>query len=206
MLLEKLGLIPSGIDAARAKANNLEPKKPTSWEWDPKQKKMVQKAWNWSPKKSDSPVTAGAPPAPSPLSGNTGTMRRLNSIADNTKATADNTKEARKKIGPGDIIFKNLPSALALRGAYQEARISPQAVPRVAAPAAGGILSVPSATQGPLSAPVSAPTSGAPVFNLVFNEVGQHSARDLERMVRNAVRDAMASTNRSNRGSFRDRD
>ncbi|MBL1929457.1 phage tail tape measure protein, partial [Klebsiella pneumoniae] len=132
--------------------------------------------------------------------------RRLNSIADNTKATADNTKEARKKIGPGDIIFKNLPRALALRGAYQEARISPQAVPRVAAPTAGSILSVPSATQGPLSAPVSAPTSGAPVFNLVFNEVGQHSARDLERMVRNAVRDAMASTNRSNRGSFRDRD
>ncbi|MCJ1857469.1 phage tail tape measure protein [Klebsiella quasipneumoniae] len=206
LLLEKLGLIPSGIDAARAKANNLEPKKPTSWEWDPKQKKMVQKAWDWSPKKSDSPVTAGAPPAPSPLSGNTGTLRRLNSIADNTKATADNTKEARKKIGPGDIIFKNLPRALALRGAYQEARISPQAVPRVAAPAAGGILSVPSATQGPLSAPVSAPTSGAPVFNLVFNEVGQHSARDLERMVRNAVRDAMASTTRSNRGSFRDRD
>ncbi|HBY5101727.1 TPA: hypothetical protein MIW62_26890, partial [Klebsiella pneumoniae] len=62
------------------------------------------------------------------------------------------------------------------------------------------------ATQGPLSAPVSAPTSGAPVFNLVFNEVGQHSARDLERMVRNVVLDAMASTNRSNRGSFRDRD
>ncbi|MER4320212.1 phage tail tape measure protein, partial [Klebsiella pneumoniae] len=206
LLLEKLGLIPSGIDAARAKANNLDPKKPTSWEWDPKQKKMVQKAWDWSPKKSDSPVTAGAPPATSPLSGNTGTMRRLNSIADNTKATADNTKEARKKIGPGDIIFKNLPRALALRGAYQEARISPQAVPRVAAPAAGGILSVPSATQGPLSAPVSAPTSGAPVFNLVFNEVGQHSARDLERMVRNVVLDAMASTNRSNRGSFRDRD
>lgn len=203
LLLEKLGLIPSGIDAARAKANNLEPKKPTSWEWDPKQKKMVQKAWDWSPKKSDSPVTAGAPPASSPLSGNTGTLRR---IADNTKATADNTKEARKKIGPGDIIFKNLPRALALRGAYQEARISPQAVPRVAAPAAGGILSVPSATQGPLSAPVSTPTSSAPVFNLVFNEVGQHSARDLERMVRNAVRDAMASTIRSNRGSFRDRD
>ncbi|HHI2553923.1 TPA: phage tail tape measure protein [Klebsiella aerogenes] len=206
LLLEKLGLIPSGIDAARAKANNLEPKKPTSWEWDPKQKKMVQKAWDWSPKKSDSPVTAGAPPAPSPLSGNTGTLRRLNSIADNTKATADNTKEARKKIGPGDIIFKNLPRALALRGAYQEARISPQAIPRVAAPAAGGIFSVPSAKQGPLSAPVSAPTNGAPVFNLTFNEVGQHSARDLERMVRNAVRDAMASTTRSNRGSFRDRD
>lgn len=206
LLLEKLGLIPSGIDAARAKANNLEPKKPTSWEWDPKQKKMVQKAWDWSPKKSDSPVTAGAPPAPSPLSGNTGTLRRLNSIADNTKATADNTKEARKKIGPGDIIFKNLPRALALRGAYQEARISPQAIPRVAAPAAGGIFSVPSAKQGPLSAPVSAPTNGAPVFNLIFNEVGQHSTRDLERLVRNAVRDAMASTTRSNRGSFRDRD
>jgi hypothetical protein len=48
-----------------------------------------------------------------------GTLRRLKGIEDNTKSIADNTK----KIGPGDIIFKNLPAALALRGAYQEARV-----------------------------------------------------------------------------------
>ncbi|WP_380198253.1 phage tail tape measure protein [Klebsiella pneumoniae] len=201
-ILEKLGVLPDEAERARKK---IEDAQRVSILQD-KIAFLQGDITKVTPKKTESPVTAAAPPASSPLSGNTGTMRRLNSIADNTKATADNTKEARKKIGPGDIIFKNLPRALALRGAYQEARISAQAVPRVAAPTAGGILSIPSATQGPLSAPVSAPTSGAPVFNLVFNEVGQHSARDLERMVRNAVRDAMASTTRSNRGSFRDRD
>ncbi|HFT7132972.1 TPA: phage tail tape measure protein [Klebsiella aerogenes] len=201
-ILEKLGVLPDEAERARKK---IEDAQRVSILQD-KIAFLQGDITKVTPKKTESPVTAAAPPASSPLSGNTGTMRRLNSIADNTKATADNTKEARKKIGPGDIIFKNLPPALALRGAYQEARISAQAVPRVAAPTAGGILSIPSATQGPLSAPVSAPTSGAPVFNLVFNEVGQHSARDLERMVRNAVRDAMASTTRSNRGSFRDRD
>ncbi|MDK3206258.1 hypothetical protein, partial [Escherichia coli] len=81
----------------------------------------------------------------------TGTQRRLQSIADNTKATADNTK----KVGPGDIIFKNLPRALALRGGYQEARVIPQAVSRVATPAAGGIISATAATQAPVSAPVT---------------------------------------------------
>ncbi|EGG1131264.1 phage tail tape measure protein [Escherichia coli] len=208
-ILEKLGVLPDEaeraskkLDAARAKANDLTPKKPIAWEWDPQQKKMVQKEWDWSPKKSDSPITTGAPPAASPLSGNTGTQRRLQSIADNTKATADNTK----KVGPGDIIFKNLPRALALRGAYQEARVTPQSVPRVATPAAGGIISATAATQAPVSAPVTAPTGSAPVFNITFNDVGKRTDQELERMVRNVVRDAMASTNRNNRGSFRDRD
>lgn len=206
LLLEKLGLIPSGIDAARAKANNLTPKKPTSWEWDPKRKKMVQKAWDWSVEKPASPVTTTAPPVNTPLSGNTGTQRRLQSIVNNTKATADNTKEARKRIGPGDIIFKNLPQALALRGAYQEARLSPRGVPRVNAAAAGGIIPPPVATAAPAITPVSAPSSGTPVFNLTFNDVGKRTDQELEKMVRTAVREALASTTRNNRGSFRDRE
>ncbi|HDK6380001.1 TPA: phage tail tape measure protein [Klebsiella pneumoniae] len=219
LLLEKLGLIPSGIDAARAKADNLTPKKPTSWEWDPQQKKMIQKEWKWAPvmwewdpkqkkmvqKEWKPSSVAGPAKLDTPLGENTGTLRRLNNIANNTKATADNTKAA-KRIGPGDIIFKNLPRALALRGAYQEARVYSQPVPRVSAAAAGGVLSVPAATQAPGSAPVSAPGGTGPVFNLNFYEVGQHSPRELEKMVRNAVRDAMASTNRNNRGSFRDRE
>lgn len=196
-LLEKLDLIPEGIDRARQQADKAQQDLEAS---------ATALAGHQLPLAQATVSGTSGGGTPPKLTGNNGTLRRLNSIVDNTKATADNTKEARKKIGPGDIIFKNLPRALALRGAYQEARISPQAIPRVAAPAAGGIFSVPSAKQGPLSAPVSAPTNGAPVFNLIFNEVGQHSARDLERMVRNAVRDAMASTTRSNRGSFRDRD
>lgn len=213
LLLEKLGMIPSSLDAAKAKANSITTKPPTSWEWDPKQKKMVQKEWGWSPvmwewdpkqkkmvKKEWKPSVASPS---SPLGGNSGGIQgHLKNIDTNTKATANNTK----KVGPGDIVFKNLPRALALRGAYQEARIIPQPVPRVSAAAAGGVLSVPTATQGVTSAPVAAASGAAPFFQLVFNDVGKRSDQELEKMVRNAVRDAMAGTRKTNRGSFRDRE
>ncbi|AID87623.1 phage tail tape measure protein [Klebsiella michiganensis] len=213
LLLEKLGMIPSSLDAAKAKANSITTKPPTSWEWDPKQKKMVQKEWGWSPvmwewdpkqkkmvKKEWKPSVASPS---SPLGGNGGGVQgHLKNIDTNTKATANNTK----KVGPGDIVFKNLPRALALRGAYQEARVIPQPVPRVSAAAAGGVLSVPAATQGAASAPVAAASGAVPFFQLVFNDVGKRSDQELEKMVRNAVRDAMAGTRKTNRGSFRDRE
>ncbi|VTM15421.1 Phage-related minor tail protein [Raoultella terrigena] len=213
LLLEKLGMIPSSLDAAKAKANSITTKPPTSWEWDPKQKKMVQKEWGWSPvmwewdpkqkkmvKKEWKPSVASPS---SPLGGNSGGVQdHLKNIDTNTKATANNTK----KVGPGDIVFKNLPRALALRGAYQEARVIPQPVPRVSAAAAGGVLSVPTATQGATSAPVAAASGAAPFFQLVFNDVGKRSDQELEKIVRNAVRDAMAGTRKTNRGSFRDRE
>ncbi|CAI2468974.1 Phage-related minor tail protein [Serratia ficaria] len=205
-LLEKMGLIPDGIEQARRKAESLR-NQPVMWEWDPQQKKMVKKGWGWAGPGLPTGAatvnpTLGTPPPV--LTGDTGTQRRLNEIAGNTKATADNT-QAAKRIGPGDIIFKNLPRALALRGAYQEARVMPQPVPRVAA-AGGGVLSVPAAAQPAAMAPVSASGGGSPVFQLIFNDVGQRSDQELERIARNAVRDAMASTVRGNRGSFRDRD
>ncbi|HHJ4358506.1 TPA: phage tail tape measure protein [Raoultella ornithinolytica] len=213
LLLEKLGMIPSSLDAAKAKANSITTKPPTSWEWDPKQKKMVQKEWGWSPvmwewdpkqkkmvKKEWKPSVASPS---SPLGGNGGGVQgHLKNIDTNTKATANNTK----KVGPGDIVFKNLPRALALRGAYQEARVIPQPVPRVSAAAAGGVLSVPAATQGATSAPVAVASGAAPFFQLVFNDVGKRSDQELEKMVRNAVRDLMANTRKTNRGSFRDRE
>ncbi|MFP7610156.1 phage tail tape measure protein [Serratia quinivorans] len=206
-LLEKIGMIPDGMEQARRKAESLR-NQPVMWEWDPQQKKMVKKGWNWTgPGLPTGGATVdpklGAPPPI--LTGDTGTQRRLNEIAGSTKATADNTKAATKRIGPGDIVFKNLPQALALRGAYQEARVMPQPVPRLAVNA-GGVLSVPSATQPAAMSPVSAPGGGAPIFQLNFNDVGKRSDQELERMVRNAVRDAMASTAKGNRGSFRDRD
>ncbi|HIH4623902.1 TPA: phage tail tape measure protein [Klebsiella variicola] len=213
LLLEKLGMIPSSLDAAKAKANSITTKPPTSWEWDPKQKKMVQKEWGWSPvmwewdpkqkkmvKKEWKPSVVSPS---SPLSGNNGGVQGyLKNIDTNTKATANNTK----KVGPGDIVFKNLPRALALRGPYQEARVIPQPVPRVSAAAAGGVLSVPTATQGSTSAPVAAASGAAPFFQLVFNDVGKRSDQELEKMVHNAVRDLMANTRKTNRGSFRDRE
>ncbi|HFS7358576.1 phage tail tape measure protein [Enterobacter roggenkampii] len=197
-ILEKLGVLPDEAERARKKIEDAQ----RSALLQDKVAFLAGDMAKVAPKKAESPVTTGAPPAASPLSGNTGTQRRLQSIADNTKATADNTK----KVGPGDIIFKNLPRALALRGAYQEARVTPQSVPRVATPAAGGIISATAATQAPVSAPVTAPTGGAPIFNITFNDVGKRTDQELERMMRNVVRDAMASTGRINRGSFRDRD
>ncbi|HED4146112.1 TPA: phage tail tape measure protein [Raoultella ornithinolytica] len=197
-ILEKLGVLPDEVERARKRIEDAQ-------RMSLLQDKVAFLQGDMSkvtPKKTDSPVIAGSPPPSSPLSGDTGTQRRLNSIADNTKATANNTK----KIGPGDIVFKNLPRALALRGPYQEARVIPQPVPRVSAAAAGGILSVPTATQGATSAPVAASSGAAPFFQLVFNDVGKRSDQELEKMVRNAVRDAMASTRKTNRGSFRDRE
>lgn len=197
-ILEKLGVLPDEAERARKKIEDAQRMSLLQDKVAFLQGDMLKVA----PKKTDSPVIAVPPPSSSPLSGDTGTQRRLNSIADNTKATANNTK----KIGPGDIVFKNLPRALALRGAYQEARVIPQPVPRVSAAAAGGVLSVPTATQGATSAPVAASSGAAPFFQLVFNDVGKRSDQELEKMVRNAVRDAMASTRKANRGSYRDRE
>lgn len=191
-LLEKLDLIPDGIERARQQADKAQSALEAS---------AAALAGHQLPlgQATVSGAGGGKPPV---ITGDNGTLRRLNNIADNTKATANNTK----KIGPGDIVFKNLPRALALRGPYQEARVIPQPVPRVSAAAAGGILSVPTATQGATSAPVAASSGVAPFFQLVFNDVGKRSDQELEKMVRNAVRDAMASTRKTNRGSFRDRE
>lgn len=191
-LIEKLDLIPDGIERARQQADKAQSVLEAS---------AAALAGHQLPlgQATVSGAGGGKPPF---ITGDNGTLRRLNNIADNTKATANNTK----KIGPGDIVFKNLPRALALRGSYQEARVIPQPVPRVSAAAAGGILSVSTATQGATSAPVAASSGAAPFFQLVFNDVGKHSDQELEKMVRNAVRDAMASTRKTNRGSFRDRE
>ncbi|HDW2202788.1 TPA: phage tail tape measure protein [Klebsiella quasipneumoniae subsp. similipneumoniae] len=191
-LLKKLDLIPDGIDKARQQADKAQRELEASAAALAGHQLPLGKAEVYKPAGDKPPV----------ITGDNGTLRRLNSIADNTKATANNTK----KIGPGDIVFKNLPRALALRGAYQEARVIPQPVPRVSAAAAGGVLSVPTATQGATSAPVAAASGAAPFFQLVFNDVGKRSDQELEKMVRNAVRDLMANTRKTNRGSFRDRE
>lgn len=191
-LLEKLDLIPDGIERARQQADKARQALEAS---------ATALAGHQLPL-GQATVSGTGGAKPPVITGDNGTLRRLNSIADNTKATANNTK----KIGPGDIVFKNLPRALALRGAYQEARVIPQPVPRVSAAAAGGVLSVPTATRGATSASVAASSGAAPFFQLVFNDVGKRSDQELEKMVRNAVRDAMASTRKANRGSYRDRE
>lgn len=188
-LLKKLDLIPDGIDKARQQADKAQRELEASTAALLGHQLPLGKADVYKPDGDKPPVI-------------TGVQGHLKNIDTNTKATANNTK----KVGPGDIVFKNLPRALALRGPYQEARVIPQPVPRVSAAAAGGVLSVPTATQGATSAPVAAASGAAPFFQLVFNDVGKRSDQELEKMVRNAVRDAMASTRKTNRGSFRDRE
>ncbi|MEF2459499.1 phage tail tape measure protein [Klebsiella pneumoniae] len=189
-LLEKLDLIPDGIDRARQQADKAQR------ELEASAAALAGHQLPLGQATVSKPAGGSKPPVI------TGVQGHLKNIDTNTKATANNTK----KVGPGDIVFKNLPRALALRGAYQEARVIPQPVPRVSAAAAGGVLSVPTATQGSTSAPVAAASDVAPFFQLIFNDVGKRSDQELEKMVRTVVRDAMASTRKTNRGSFRDRE
>ncbi|EKG2069728.1 phage tail tape measure protein [Citrobacter sp. RHB20-C16] len=112
-ILEKLGLIPSGIEAAKAKADKVQK------ELTPAGLAMLQDkvgALTGDIKAATAPAIA--PPSPV-IAADTGTQRRLQKIADNTGGMLDETK---KRIGPGDIVFKNLPRALAVHGAWQEAQ------------------------------------------------------------------------------------
>ncbi|EDA0233123.1 phage tail tape measure protein [Salmonella enterica] len=204
-VLEKLGIIPDGIERARQKAEELK-KEPVMWEWDPKQKKMVKKEWKWTP-----PVETGTP-TPSgtvePLTGDNGMMRRLSNIADNTKATADNTK----RIGPGDIVFKNLPRALAVHGAWQEARLAGSSVtvaPQLAPVVAAASRPVVEAIRPPVSrSPAGRASSGGFTgdIHVHLHNVMTQNPRELARTVGEMVKAELGKLTRSGRGSFRDSD
>jgi len=212
-VLEKLDLIPSGLEAARLKAESLK-KDPVMWEWDPQQKKMVQKGWNWSPvstgknNNGNTPPPGSQPPS-SPLTGDNGTMRRLQNIDSNTKATADNTK----KIGPGDIVFKNLPRALAVRGEWKESQLaSTTTAGRLSERPAVVAASLP-VKQAELQ-PVGRSASNIPVaaggftgeIHVHLHGVDRQDAREIGLIVADQVSAELARRERLNRGSFKDRD
>lgn len=113
-ILEKLDLIPSGIDAAKAKADQMQK------ELTPAGLALLQdKVGALSGDVKAASKTVAASPSPV-MTTESGTQRRLQKIADNTGGMLDETKKQR--IGPGDIVFKNLPRALAVHGAWQEPR------------------------------------------------------------------------------------
>lgn len=125
-ILEKLGLIPAGIDAAAAKAKKAQAEITPAGLSSLQDKVLALtgdvKSATAKPITAPKPPTMPAMPTLSRLaadSGQKGTQRRLQKIADNTGGLLDETK---KRIGPGDIVFKNLPRALAVRGAWQEQR------------------------------------------------------------------------------------
>lgn len=212
-VLEKLGLIPSGLEAARLKAESLK-KDPVMWEWDPQQKKMVQKGWNWSPVSSGKNNNGNTPPPgtpqpTSPLTGDNGTMRRLQNIDSNTKATADNTK----KIGPGDIVFKNLPRALAVRGEWKESQLA-STVRNNGLSARPAVVAASLPVKQAELPPVSRSANNIPVatggftgeIHVHLHGVDRQDAREIGRIAADAVNAEIARLARLNRGSFKDRD
>ncbi|MDI0674155.1 phage tail tape measure protein, partial [Escherichia coli] len=99
---------------------------------------------------------------------NTGTLRRLSKIADNTGKLVDETK---KRIGPGDIVFKNLPRALAVRGEWQERKIAQVSKPApainitpvVPAPLPPSLVPVVAASSRPVAEAIRSPVASVPV-------------------------------------------
>ncbi len=206
-LLEKLNLVPDGIEKARQEAARLRAI-PVMWEWDEKSGRMVKKEWTWSPEK---PAGKTEIPAPDILGGESGTERRLSQIADNTKGLLD--EEKRKRVGPGDIVFKNLPPALAVRGEWQESRLVRQSVSARPIIAAGE----PVVLQAPALKPVrrdevkrAAAAAQGGVFSgeihVHLHDVRSDNPRELARLVGEAVRAEMDKQRRAVRGSFRDND
>ncbi|EOY3722319.1 TPA: phage tail tape measure protein [Klebsiella michiganensis] len=205
-LLEKLDLIPDGIERARLEAARLRAI-PVMWEWDEKSGRMVKREWQWSTEK---PASKGSAP-PDVLGGNSGTERRLGQIADNTKGLLD--EEKRKRVGPGDIVFKNLPPALAVRGEWQESRLVRQSVSARPIIAAGE----PVVLQAPALKAVrrdevkrAAAAAQGGVFSgeihVHLHDVRSDNPRELARLVGEAVRAEMDKRRRADRGSFRDND
>lgn len=200
-VLEKLGLIPDGIERARQKAEELKRNELLN----DKVSILVGDLAKIAPKKAETPTASGTV---EPLTGDNGTMRRLSNIADNTKATADNTK----RIGPGDIVFKNLPRALAVHGAWQEARLAGSSVtvaPQLAPVVAAASRPVVEAIRPPVSrSPAGRASSGGFTgdIHVHLHNVMTQNPRELARTVGEMVKAELGKLTRSGRGSFRDSD
>ncbi|EKB8408813.1 phage tail tape measure protein [Salmonella enterica] len=200
-VLEKLGLIPDGIERARQKAEELKRNELLN----DKVSILVGDLAKIAPKKAETPTPSGTV---EPLTGDNGTMRRLSNIADNTKATADNTK----RIGPGDIVFKNLPRALAVHGAWQEARLAGSSVtvaPQLAPVVAAASRPVVEAIRPPVSrSPAGRASSGGFTgdIHVHLHNVMTQNPRELARTVGEMVKAELGKLTRTGRGSFRDSD
>ncbi|WP_374191063.1 hypothetical protein [Candidatus Symbiopectobacterium sp. 'North America'] len=155
-------------------------------------------------------------------------MRRLQNIDSNTKTTADNTK----KIGPGDIIFKNLPRALAVRGEWQESRLASLPTAKTGAKpstlamqpnadiaAITSRLVVVAASQPVFQAelPPVSPANRAPALpsavgslppeiHIHLHGVERQDAREIGRIVSEKFNAELARLDRMKHGSFRDAD
>ncbi|HEI2506011.1 TPA: phage tail tape measure protein [Escherichia coli] len=157
---------------------------------------------------------------------NTGTLRRLSKIADNTGKLVDETK---KRIGPGDIVFKNQPRALAVRGEWQERKIAQvskpapaiNVTPVVPAPLPPALVPVVAASSRPVAEAIRSPVASVPVtsrnrepvasgfggeIHVHLHNVVTQNPRELAKLVGEMVRAEMERRARAGRGSFYDKD
>ncbi|EOC1810742.1 phage tail tape measure protein, partial [Escherichia coli] len=167
-ILEKLGVLPDEAERARKKIEDAQRAAIL-------QDKVALLQGDLAKINPPKPVENGngtggdKPKDNKPLTdSNTGTLRRLSKIADNTGKLVDETK---KRIGPGDIVFKNLPRALAVRGEWQERKIAQVSKPApainitpvVPAPLPPALVPVVAASSRPMAEAIRSPVASVPV-------------------------------------------
>ncbi len=225
-ILEKLGVLPDEAERARKKIEDAQraailQDKVALLQGDLAKINPPKSAENGNGTGGDKPKDN------KPLTdSNTGTLRRLSKIADNTGKLVDETK---KRIGPGDIVFKNLPRALAVRGEWQERKIAQVSKPApeinitpvVPAPLPPALVPVVAASSRPVAEAIRSPVASVPVtsrnrepvasgfggeIHVHLHNVVTQNPRELAKLVGEMVRAEMERRARAGRGSFYDKD
>ncbi|WP_109551139.1 phage tail tape measure protein [Escherichia coli] len=225
-ILEKLGVLPDEAERARKKIEDAQraailQDKVTLLQGD------LAKINPPKPVENGNDTGGDKPKDNKPLTdSNTGTLRRLSKIADNTGKLVDETK---KRIGPGDIVFKNLPRALAVRGEWQERKIAQVSKPApainitpvVLAPLPPALVPVVAASSRPVAEAIRSPVASVPVtsrnrepvasgfggeIHVHLHNVVTQNPRELAKLVGEMVRAEMERRARAGRGSFYDKD
>lgn len=225
-ILEKLGVLPDEAERARKKIEDAQRAAIL-------QDKVALLQGDLAKINPPKPVENGngtggdKPKDNKPLTdSNTGTLRRLSKIADNTGKLVDETK---KRIGPGDIVFKNLPRALAVRGEWQEQKIAQVSKPApainitpvVSAPLPPALVPVVAASSRPVAEAIRSPVASVPAtsrnrepavsgfcgeIHVHLHNVVTQNPRELAKLVGEMVRTEMERRARAGRGSFYDKD
>ncbi|EKF8842783.1 phage tail tape measure protein [Escherichia coli] len=221
-ILEKLGVLPDEAERARKKIEDAQRAAIL-------QDKVALLQGDLAKINPPKPVENGngtggdKPKDNKPLTdSNTGTLRRLSKIADNTGKLVDETK---KRIGPGDIVFKNLPRALAVRGEWQEQKIAQVSKPApainitpvVSAPLPPALVPVVAASSRPVAEAIRSPVASVPAtsrnrepavsgfcgeIHVHLHNVVTQNPRELAKL----VGEKMERRARAGRGSFYDKD